>query len=262
MAVAALGLFYDVFPKLLSDWWNDENYSHGLIIPFVIGYLYWLRRDRIRQIPSEPSPWGWAVFLSGLIIYIAGRFGAEYYLTRISLLILLSGIILAFHGTRMMRFFLPGVILLLLAIPLPYIVYNQIAFPLKLFASRLSGEVLDVVGVPVFREGNVIHLPTLTLYVEDACSGLRSLMAFLTIGAIVCMISSLGKMWRIFFLFMTVIVAIIANVIRIVGTGILAGYFDPKFAEGFYHAFSGWVIFVIGLGLLALLHKMIPQGKY
>jgi exosortase len=260
LAVSSI-LYFDVFPKLVQDWWNDENYSHGLIVPFVIGFLYWTRRGRLREIPESPSYWGWTVFLTGLLLYVAGRFAAEYYLTRVSFLVLFTGIVLVFHGTGALKFFLPGVVLFLMAIPLPYIIYDKIAFPLKLLASRLAGIFLEVCGVPVFREGNIIHLPSLTLSIEDACSGLRSLMAFLTIGVIVLLFSATRKRWNIFFLVMTVVVAILANVLRIVVTGLLSAYYNRNFAEGFYHAFSGWLIFMTGLSILALIHKYLPQEK-
>src|SRR5689334_16910738 len=188
---AILFTYAAVLVKLSHDWWLDENYSHGLLVPFIIGYILWQQRDKFATEPARPS-----VLLGGLAVAFAllalwaGVAGAELYTQRMSLVLLIAGTVVYFGGLAFLRLILVPLGLLLLAIPIPAIVFNKIAFPLQLFASRCAVWSMSVLGIPVLRQGNVIELKPLNsfdtkkLEVVEACSGIRSLMTLMTLAVV------------------------------------------------------------------------------
>src|SRR2546421_11427837 len=189
---AALGfVYFTVLAKLGSDWWHDENYSHGLLIPFVIAFILWQERNRFADVSAQPAAWLGAigVAISTLMLW-AGTAGAELFVQRFSLVLMLASVVVYFFGLRLMRFVAVPLFLLLLAIPIPQIVFNKIAFPLQLFASRCAVAAMSFFSIPVLRQGNVIELMPLgatepkKLAVVEACSGIRSLMTLVTLAVI------------------------------------------------------------------------------
>src|SRR5689334_23192100 len=180
-----------VLAKLFRDWWSDENYSHGLLIPFIIGYIIWTQREKLSRVPEKASVlWGSAAILFALFALWAGVAGAELYTQRLSLLLLLAGITIYFSGFRLLQLLLVPFGLLFLAFPIPAIIFNKIAFPLQLFASRCAVWSMSVLGIPVLRQGNIIELKPLNsfdtkkLEVVEACSGIRSLMTLVTLAVV------------------------------------------------------------------------------
>src|SRR4026208_1363569 len=180
-----------VLAKLVHDWWNDENYSHGLLIPFIIGYLIWVQRDKLAQVSTRSSVlWGGAAVVAALFALWAGIAGAELYTQRLSLLLILAGIIVYFWGFKLLKMLLVPLGPLFLALPIPAIIFNKIAFPLQLFASRCAVWSMSVLGIPVLRQGNIIELlplgarETKKLEVVEACSGIRSLMTLVTLAVV------------------------------------------------------------------------------
>jgi exosortase len=265
---ALLVLLYGrVVLALAVDWWTDSNASHGLIVPFVCAWIIWRQRDRIASARVEPNWWGIAIILAGVAVFLAGVFGAEVFLSRVSLLILLAGLAVQLRGWPFFRTLLFPWALLFLTIPLPAIILNEIAFPLQLLASRLASSLLEFFGVPVLLLGNVIQLPSITLDVVEACSGLRSLVSLITLAVIYGYLFE-SSMWRRCLLVAIAIpVAVLANGVRIMGSGLLGQYWDPQKAEGFFHLFSGWLVFLVSLLFLFLFHALLslfnrrsPQG--
>src|SRR5215210_639923 len=192
VVIAALGFVYaSVLAKLGHDWWEDENYSHGLLIPFIIGYILWTERDHLRRVRVRPSLWwgGGAVLFAMLALW-AGTAGAELFTQRMSLVVMLAGICVYFWGFRLLRFVIVPLLLFVLAIPIPAILFNKIAFPLQLFASRCAVWAMRLFDIPVLRQGNVIELmplgatTTKKLEVVEACSGIRSLMTLVTLAVV------------------------------------------------------------------------------
>ncbi len=190
--VSALIFAYaTVLVKLGQDWWNDENYSHGLLIPFVIGYFLWTERARlVRMAGPSRIIWGLPAIVFALLALWAGTAGAELYMQRISLVIMIAGTVLYFWGFALLRVLFVPLLLLMLAIPIPTILFNKIAFPLQLFASRCAVWAMTLFDIPVLRQGNVIELmplgarETKKLEVVEACSGIRSLMTLLTLAVV------------------------------------------------------------------------------
>jgi exosortase len=172
--VAAFGWCYSpVLPGLAAQWWNEPEYSHGILVPFISAYLIWSRWDALRAAPVTPGQAGLGVMALATLMYIAGSVGADLFLQRTSFVVMLAGAVLFVLGPAVLRLVLFPLAFLFLMIPLPGILFNAIAFPLQLFAAQVASRVLEVCDVPVFREGNVMHLAAASLDVEEACSGIR-----------------------------------------------------------------------------------------
>jgi len=274
---ALVFLYASVLAKLSHDWWTDENYSHGLLIPFVIGYILWAEREKLRQTHRKPSMlWGATAILVALFALWTGVAGAELFVQRTSLVLMLAGVVVYFWGGLLLRLVWVPLFLLLLAIPIPTIVLNKIAFPLQLFASRCAVWSMRLFDIPVLRQGNVIELlplnslETKKLEVVEACSGIRSLMTLMTLAVVFAYfsyppdssgdgpgksgpLSSLRNwgFWRSSLLVLSAIpIAILTNALRVSGTGVLARYYGVTIADGFFHSFSGWVIYIVAFLLL------------
>ncbi len=257
LAAFALWLYWPTVARLVGQWRNDPNFSHGFFVPLFSAIVIWQERDRLARILPRPSWSGVAVLLAGLGVLIVGRLGAELFLDRSSMLLVLAGIVILFVGWNLFRAVLFPWAFLLLMIPIPAIVFNQITFPLQLLASQVAAAVLPVLGVPVLREGNVINLPAMPLEVAEACSGVRSLMSLLTLAIIYGFLLE-KRLWvRCLLALAAVPITVFANDVRIVGTGLLVQYWDPQAAEGYFHASWGWIIFVVSLIMLYSLHGLV-----
>jgi len=243
--------------RLVEQWWNDPNFSHGFFVPAFSLFLVWQARSRLAQIPAGPSWWGLPIIIFALCTVVVGVLGAELFLSRVSLILLIAGFIVFFLGWDFFYAVLFPWAFLFLMVPIPAIVFNQITFPLQLLASKLASTLLQLMGVPVLREGNVINLPAMPLQVAEACSGIRSLMSLATLSIIYGAVMEPRKLIRITLALASVPIAVVANSLRIVGTGLLVQYWDPDKAEGFFHAFSGWLIFVVSLLMLFFLHSVL-----
>jgi exosortase len=264
-----------VLAKLFRDWWSDENYSHGLLIPLIIGYILWAQREKLARVPVKSSVlWGGAAILFALFALWAGVAGAELYTQRLSLILLLAGIAVYFWGFKLLQLLLVPLGLLFLAMPIPAIVFNKIAFPLQLFASRCAVWSMSLLGIPVLRQGNIIELKPLNsfntkkLEVVEACSGIRSLMTLLTLAVVFAYFThtpsddagNSGKrfgwlrsywFWRSLIIVASAVpIAILTNAFRVSGTGVLAHYYGTEVADGFFHSFSGWAIYIVAFILL------------
>ena len=274
---AALVFTYGlVLLKLSRDWWNDENYSHGLLIPLIIAYILWSQRDKLARIQVKPSTlWGGAAVVLALMALWAGTAGAELFMQRMSLVLILAGIAVYFWGFRLLHALLVPLVLLILAIPIPAIIFNKVAFPLQLFASRFAVWSMAALDIPVLRQGNIIELfplgarETKKLEVVEACSGIRSLMTLITLAVVFAYFThpanknsngnNQGRFnwlksygfWRSTLIVLSAVpIAILTNALRVSGTGVLARYYGTEVADSFFHTFSGWVIYIVAFLLL------------
>ena len=243
-------LYRNVLVKLVSDWAHDDNQSHGfLIVPLAL-YFAWERRERLQSAVLRPSLLGLIVVAGSVLTLIAGVLGAELFLTRVSMIGVTAGVVLFVLGWEHLRILALPIGFLLLMIPIPAIVFNQIAFPLQLLASRFGETTLNAFGIPVLREGNVMILANTTLEVAEACSGIRSLVSLLTLGIVYGYFSDPRSWVRVTIALATIPIAIAANGIRVAGTGVAAHYYGPEAATGFLHTFSGWLVFVLAFAML------------
>jgi len=257
LSALSLWLYWYTLAHLVGQWWKDPNFSHGFFVPLFSAFVVWQERERLARIAPQPSWAGIVVIGTGLGMLVVGRLGAELFLDRFSLLLVLAGVVILFLGWKSFRAVLFPWAFLLLMIPIPTILFNQITFPLQLLASKVAAALLPLLGVPILREGNVINLPSMALEVAEACSGIRSLMSLVTLAIIYGYLME-KRLWiRWLLAFASVPIAVMANSIRIIGTGLLVQYWDPEKAEGYFHASWGWIIFVISLVMLYLLHSLV-----
>ena len=276
-----------VMVKLFRDWWTDENYSHGLLIPIIIGYILWTQREKLARVPVKSSVlWGGAAILFAVFALWAGVAGAELYTQRLSLILLLAGIAVYFWGFKLLQLLLVPLGLLFLAMPIPAIVFNKIAFPLQLFASRCAVWSMSMLGIPVLRQGNIIELKPLNsfdtkkLEVVEACSGIRSLMTLLTLAVVFAYFTHTPPpddaskpgtrfgwlksywFWRSLIIVVSAVpIAILTNAFRVSGTGVLAQYYGTAVADGFFHSFSGWVVYIVAFILLFGIGMILDRFK-
>ena len=254
-AIAFLALYWQVLAKLIHDWSRDENYSHGFLIVPIALYFIWERRESLMQAEAKPSVLGLGVIVMSLLTLMAGTLGAELFLTRVSLIGMAAGIVLLVFGTEHLRILRFPIGFLLLMIPIPGILFNQITFPLQLLASRFGELALRFMNIPVLREGNVINLANTSLEVAEACSGIRSLISLLTLGIVLGYFTDSRASVRLLIAVSTVPVAIAANALRVAGTGVAAHFVGPEAATGFLHTFSGWLMFVAASALLLAIQR-------
>lgn len=288
LAAALLFAYASVLARLGRFWWNDENYSHGLLVPFIIAYIIWSERETLARAPQRAAPlWGTVLVVVALLMLWLGTAGAEIFTQRMSLVVMLAGVVAYFWGFRLVRLVAVPLLLFLLAVPIPEIIFNKIAFPLQLFASRCAVASMQLFDIPVLRQGNVIELmplgssTTKKLEVVEACSGIRSLMTLVTLAVVFAYFthpnddksadkngnatsndhSTAGRgrfawlksygSWRSLILVLSAVpIAIITNAGRVSGTGILAHYYGTRVADGFFHEFSGWVVYIAAFLLL------------
>jgi exosortase len=211
-----------------------------------------------------PNWGGMPVILLALLVLLLGVYGAELFLSRISLVILLAGLVLCFGGKQLLSELRFVLLVLLLAIPIPSIIFNEITLPLQMLASKLAATLLPLFGVPILREGNVIELPVMKLEVAEACSGIRSLISLFTLSIFYGYFLEQSPRRRVVLALASVPIAIAANALRILGTGLCVQFWDPDKAVGFFHEFSGWVMFLVSLACLFILHRfmsLIPGKK-
>jgi exosortase len=257
VALGFASVYWHVLVKLVSDWYNDDNYSHGFLIVPVAAYFAWERRARLKEAAQNPSVLGLALVVGSIGVLLAGILGSELFLTRISIIGALTGMVLFLWGWRHLRILAFPIAFLLLMIPIPAIIFNNIAFPLQLLASRFGETIMGAADVPVLREGNVLILANTTLEVAEACSGIRSLVSLLTLAIVLGYFSD-RRLWvRTTVALSSIPVAVLTNGLRVAGTGIAAHKFGPAAAEGFFHEFSGWLVFVAAFALTLAIQRVI-----
>src|SRR5688500_2558932 len=258
LVLGGLALLYrDVIPELVRAWGTDDNYSHGYLIPPIAAYFAWERRRRFLAAPLRPSVFGLVALVGSIAVLAVGVLGVELFLTRVSLLGVLGSLVLFLFGWARLRVMLFPLTFLLLMIPLPAIIFNQIAFPLQLLASQFGEATIRAFDIPVLREGNVLQLANVTLEVAEACSGIRSLISLLTLGIVLSYFSDSRTWVRQAVTLSTIPVAVLTNAARVAGTGLAAHYYGPKAAEGFFHEFSGWLVFIAAFAMLLLVQRLV-----
>jgi exosortase len=258
LQVAAIGacfafVYVDVIAKLTRDWSTDDNYSHGFLIVPIALYLAWERRAVLMRLPLAPSLSGLLIVLASLAVLAAGTLGVELFLTRVSMIGVLAGAIVFLCGWAHLRALFFPVAFLFLMVPLPAIIFNKITFPLQMLASEAGEYGIAALNIPVLREGNIIVLAHTKLEVVEACSGIRSLVSLLTLGIVYAYFIDQRATVRWAIALSAIPVAIVSNAMRITGTGVAAHYYGPEAAEGFFHSFSGWAVFIVAfLAMLAV----------
>lgn len=254
-------LYWRVVPPMVQQWYLDENYSHGFIVPFIAGYFLYTRWSELKHARVTPYSAGLAVIIFGLCQLLVAWLGVEYFTMRSSLIVLLAGLALYFFGTSIFRIVSLPIAYLIFMVPIPYIIYDAVAFPLKLFVTKVSVAFLKMVGVVVLREGNIIMFPATTLEVADACSGIRSLISLIALAVAYAFFLRVATWKRCLLICAAVPIAVITNSLRVIVTGLLAQHWGAKAAEGFFHEFAGLTVFAMAMAMLVSLGAFLGRGK-
>ena len=258
VAIAGLvaALYIEIIPDLAAEWWTVDASSYGMLVPPIALYIAYLRRGTTLAIPARPDRRGLWLIALACLVFLGGTLSAEFFLARISFVLLLAGLAWTFWGFPRFRTLAFPFVLLGTMVPLPVIVYNTLAAPLQLFASSIATHVAQGLGVSIYRDGNIIHLANTSLGVAEACSGLNSLSSLLVASLLLGFLEDATLFGRSLLFLLAVPLAIAVNVLRVAGTAVLADY-RLEFAMGFYHLLSGWLVFVVGFGMLWLVGKLL-----
>jgi exosortase len=252
--ILLVGCYYPVLQALVSTWVQNEDMGHGFFVPAIAAYIAWQRRDEVLAAPSRRNWWGLAILALAALQLVLGTLAAELFLTRSAFVESLIGAVLLVCGWARLRLVAFPLFLMFFMIPLPAIVYNQITFPLQLIASRVAEASLNLLDIPVLREGNILELASQKLSVVEACSGIRSLLSLTFLSLVYSYFFDTKTWMRWFLLVATVPIAIVANSCRVTITGVLSEW-KPEYAHGVYHSVSGWVIFMVALAILVFVHS-------
>lgn len=254
------GLYAGVVSGMAVDWYQDANYSHGFLVPLIAGYFVYERRDELRAIQVVPSLAGLAVILVAFMQLIVGSVGVEYFTQRSSLVVLIAGMVLFFLGSEVFKTIRLPIFYLLFMVPLPYIIYDAMAFPLKQFVSWASVGFMKLIGIAVIRDGNIIMFPSITLEVADACSGIRSLLSILALSVAYASFLQISNSKRWVIILSSLLIAIATNAMRVIITGILANHSGAAAAQGFFHEFAGMSVFALAMAMLLAVGWLV-RGK-
>ena len=284
IAAAFVFVYATVLAKLGVDWWTDENYSHGLLVPFVIGFIVWREWDNLKKSVTDPAKWlGGATILLSILMLLAGTLGAELFTQRMSMLLMLAGIVVYFFGTRILNLLAVPFALLLFAVPIPQIIFNRVAFPLQIWASQMAVWGIRLFSVPTLRKGNVIDIlpkgstQTISLEVVEACSGIRSLMTLVTLALILAYFTRRDDNGRIahfspsdfvravILMLSAIPIAVLTNAARVTATGVMTFYYGKQATGSTIHDASGWLVYLVALALLIgvnfILKRIFKGGK-
>jgi len=254
-------VYHEIIVDMVADWARDDNYSHGFLVPLVSGYFLWANRKSILRTTVKPAGWGLVIVLLGVAQLVVGSLATEYFTMRTSMIVITGGTIIYILGWEPYKRMQLALLYLFLMVPIPAIIYDSMTMPLKLFVAKISVKGLVFFGYPVLREGNIIMLPNITLEVADACSGLRSLMSLIALSVAFAFLTQRG-IWKKWVLIVSALpVAVITNILRVFGTGILAKHYGSVAAEGFFHEFAGFMVFFVAMVIMAVIGWLLKLGE-
>ncbi len=238
------------------QWATDENMGHGFFVPVVAGFIAWQRRGELLAAPRKPNGWGLFLVIFAAAEALAGTLGAELFTARLAFVIALVGVILYLGGTRWVRILAFPLLLLPFMIPIPAIIYSLLTLKLQMLASQLGEMMIGAMGIPVLREGNTLKLPSQTLDIAEACSGIRSLMSLGFLSLVYAYFADKRVWMRWALLAATIPIAIGANGVRVAVTGLLSEV-NTKLAQGAYHETEGYIVFLVAMVALLATHRVI-----
>lgn len=252
-------IFVPVFPGLYDSWFRSPNAdnSYCALIPFISLYFIWTKRLEIRQSHISTSPLGLSILIGSLLIYLISYAGNIALIQRIMVVLSLNGLILYVSGKDTYKNMLFPLQFLFFMVPVPESVISIVSFPLQTYVTIISEKIILLCGIPVYREGHMLYFTQTQLEVAEACSGIRSISAMLMLAVIFA--HNCRDSWyrRGIILMSSILIAFIANILRVSGTGILAYFFGAKIAKGFLHEFSGVVVFAFGFFMLLCVYSLL-----
>jgi len=244
-------IFLPVFISLVKFWTNSEDYSHGFFILPLSLYIIWQKKDTLKKIPVQPSNWGLFIIIFFLLVFIIARTGEIATLSPICMILIIIGIIVYFYGFLICKELFFPLFFLFFMIPVPSQIYSALTIPLQLFVTKATVFIAGLMGIPIYREGNVIHFSNHTMQVVQACSGLRSMVSLLALGAIFGYFFLRSNMLRGILFVAGVPISIIVNILRVFLMVIAYHYFRYNLTADSIHTIFGIIIFIMALIIIA-----------
>jgi exosortase len=254
-----LAVFWPVYPELVHTWLTHSNNSHGILVPLISAFFAWNKREELSRAATRSSYWGGIILAASMAVYVIAYTGQVAVATRLMIVTSLIGLVLFNYGREVFGILKFPLIYLVFMVPVPVSIYSLVAFPLQLFATKVSHFLISLVQIPVYREGNMLYFVQTQLEVAQACSGLRSMMAFVMLSVLFAYLIDRGWGKRILLVASAIPLAIFANIVRVTGTGILAHFYGGDVARGFLHEFSGLAVFAFGFVLMFLLYWLLNR---
>jgi exosortase len=255
LILAYLPALYD----MVLTWATDANYSHGFLLPIISGYLIWKKRHELATVEKSVNGSGIVLIIAGMILFILGNAGSEYFTVRFSLVLTLFGLVLYHFGGNIIKRTWFEIVFLLFMIPIPYVLYFSATFPMQLLASKVSVSLLSLLGVPVIRQGNIIHLAGQSLEVAEACSGLRSLISLLALGAIYAYLTQKRFSGKVILFLSTILIAVIGNTFRVFISAIIVYLFKIDINLEPVHTIMGLTVFVVAFIILFIFGAVVRK---
>ncbi len=259
LAALVAAVYLPTFIWMVGRWLApDTYYSHGFLVPFISLFIIWRKRQELQAFESEPLPRaGWLFFIAGIAIHAISALWQIYFSSAFSLIFVLVGLVILFFGKYFLDAVLFPILFLIFMIPLPLVAMANLSYRLKVFASELATLIVNRVGILATREGSVIKTMHSYLVVDDLCSGIRSMISLIALGALMAHMSRLGRAKKIALFFASIPIAILSNVIRIVIFTIISEVYGPGACSGFFHDIAGILVFVIAFFGLLVTSKIL-----
>ena len=252
-------LFFPIFPALYHDWFNYNNNSHGILVPFISLFLIWKCRQCIDLKDAHTSYVGLTILVISLILYVAGYSGRIDLLSRFAFVSALIGAVLYNYGEKIFFRIAFPLLFLCFMIPIPVSIEGIVSFRLQLWVTQVSAAILRAFPITVLQEGNILQFANCSLEVAEACSGIRSLTAFIMLGCLFGYMMRGSFIRRSMMVIIAIPLAFLVNILRVVGTGVLANYYGSQVARGFLHEFSGIAVFLVGFFMFFLIYRLIEE---
>lgn len=251
-------LFAPIILELIKNWSTNDDYSHGFFVIPISLYMVWRKRQKLLSLPTKPLWVGLPIFIIGIIIYFISFVVKFHTLTHLSIIVIILSLLLFLTGWQFTKKLLLPVLFLLFMFPIPSAYYIAITNPLKLMITKISAHIIYLIGIPVYRDGNLLFLTNSQLEVAEACSGVRSLYSYIMLGCLFTFMSN-RQITKIILIVSTIPLAFMVNIVRVTGTGLLSHYYGPEVAQGFFHEFSGFILFALGFLFLYLEYCLLDS---
>jgi exosortase len=252
-------VFFPVYPGLIETWWNDSNNSHGLLVPFIAAFFIWKKLPELKGTSIQVNGCGAMLLIVSLVVYILSFAGGVAVAGRSMIVFSLVGLVIYNYGKVFFKNLAFPLFFLLFMIPVPTSIIGIVSLPLQRWATDIAAVLIRIVSIPVYQEGNMLYFAQTQLEVAESCSGIHSIMAMLMLGTIFVYMNRMTLTGKILIVASTIPIAMLANITRVTGTGILAHFYGSRMARGFLHDFSGIVVFIFGLVLLMVTYWMIQR---
>jgi len=257
--LALLGVVYASSHTVMVSWWNNDDYSYCYLLPLVIGWIVFNKRDALRAV-SGPGSWAALAPLAvGVLLYWLGEFGGEFYSQFLSSWFVALALCWLFFGRAVLRELSFVFLLMFAMLPLPQFLNNKLTVQLQLMATQLGEVLIRLMGMSVYREGNIIDLGFMQLQVVEACSGLRYLFPLIVLGLVLAYFTPLRFWKKAALVAVSVPISLALNGLRIAFTALVSKLLGPQAAEGFSHDFAGWAIFLVSFGLLYCVSLLLAR---